>query len=109
MQPSLWVLRRMGAGLFLLCLGLMGCNYTEEELPPDDVALQAQAPSNPMGKGGGTMLSPPTHGPGGFGATIGNGIAYNGGPIMTTNTKLYYIWYGNWSGNTAPTILTDLA
>lgn len=38
-----------------------------------------------------------------------NGITYHGGPIMLGTTKVYYIWYGNWSGNTATTILTDLA
>jgi hypothetical protein len=37
------------------------------------------------------------------------GISYHGGPVMTSTVKMYYIWYGNWSGNTATTILTDLA
>ncbi|MGE5115539.1 MAG: hypothetical protein ACM3N6_03500, partial [Betaproteobacteria bacterium] len=41
----------------------------------------------------------------------GNGIFYHGGPLLNNvnGTNVYYIWYGNWSGNTAPTILTDLA
>jgi hypothetical protein len=43
----------------------------------------------------------------------GNGITYHGGPVMgvigTTPVSAYYIWYGNWSGNSAVTILTDLA
>ena len=43
----------------------------------------------------------------------GNGITYHGGPLMGvvggTPVTAYYIWYGNWSGNTAVTILTDLA
>ncbi len=38
-----------------------------------------------------------------------NGISYHGGPVMLGTTNVYYIWYGNWSGNTATTILTDLA
>lgn len=42
-----------------------------------------------------------------------NGIFYHGGPVMgTTATSLpnvYYIWYGNWSGNSAVNILTNLA
>ena len=40
-----------------------------------------------------------------------NGIFYHGGPLLETTASigLYYIWYGNWSGNTATTILTDLA
>jgi hypothetical protein len=38
-----------------------------------------------------------------------NGISYHGGPLILGTTNVYYIWYGNWSGNNAPTILTDLA
>ena len=36
-------------------------------------------------------------------------ISYHGGPVMTGTPSIHYIWYGNWSGNTATTILTDLA
>ena len=39
----------------------------------------------------------------------GNGISYHGGKLILGTTKIYYIWYGNWSGNDAPTILTDFA
>jgi hypothetical protein len=38
-----------------------------------------------------------------------NGIGYNGGPIMSGTTHLYYIWYGNWNGNSAKSILADFA
>jgi hypothetical protein len=38
-----------------------------------------------------------------------NGINYHTGPVMLGTTNVYYIWYGNWSGNTAPAILTDFA
>ncbi len=41
--------------------------------------------------------------------TGSNGITNHGGPVMLNNTNVYYIWYGNWTGNTATTILTDLA
>jgi hypothetical protein len=37
-----------------------------------------------------------------------NGISYHGGPVILGTTNIYYIWYGNWSGNTATTILTTL-
>lgn len=37
------------------------------------------------------------------------GIQYHGGPVMTGTNHVYYIWYGNWSGNSAPTILDALA
>jgi hypothetical protein len=38
-----------------------------------------------------------------------NGINYHGGPLILGGTHVYYIWYGNWSGNSATTILTDFA
>jgi hypothetical protein len=41
-----------------------------------------------------------------------NGITYHGGPLLgvvgSSPVTAYYIWYGNWSGNSAVTILTDL-
>jgi len=37
----------------------------------------------------------------------GSGISYHGGPVMVSGVNVYVIWYGNWSGNTATTILTD--
>jgi hypothetical protein len=37
-----------------------------------------------------------------------NGISYHGGPVNTTGVNAYIIWYGNWSGNTATTILPKL-
>lgn len=43
------------------------------------------------------------------GSSGSNGINYHGGPVMLGTTNVYYIWYGNWAGNTATSILTDLA
>src|SRR5260370_38470614 len=63
------------------------------------------------GKGIGTILHPGNgkgeaghHGGGG-----GNGISYHGGPLILGTTNVYFIWYGNWSKNTATTILPALA
>src|SRR5262249_52671143 len=36
-------------------------------------------------------------------------ISYHGGPVLVNGVNAYYIWYGNWSGNTASTILPVLA
>jgi hypothetical protein len=38
-----------------------------------------------------------------------NGIDYHGGPVMNDpqGTNVYLIWYGSWSNNTEPAILTD--
>jgi len=46
-------------------------------------------------------------------AKRGNGISYHGGPLLgvvgSDPINAYYIWYGNWSGNNATTILEDFA
>lgn len=39
----------------------------------------------------------------------GNGINYHGGPVMSSTITLYYIWYGNWNGNSAVSILENFA
>lgn len=36
-------------------------------------------------------------------------IKYHGGPVMLGTTKVYIIWYGNWTGNTALTIVPAFA
>jgi len=58
------------------------------------------------------------HGEQPFGPTSGkakpgsNGITYHNGPLLgvvgAAPVRAYYIWYGDWSGNNAVTILTDL-
>jgi hypothetical protein len=67
----------------------------------------------PNGKGIGTIDHPnnsnaPGAPPSGAGGKT-SGISYHGGPVMTGGVTMYYIWYGNWAGNTATTILTDFA
>lgn len=76
----------------------------------------------PTGKGVGTINNPGQAGnhigqgrvntaPPNQNTTNQNGIYYHGGPVMTTTNgpTIYYIWYGNWSGNSATTILTNFA
>jgi len=62
----------------------------------------------PTGKGWGERAAPghanPRAKPSG-----NNGISYHGGPVMLGTTSVYFIWYGNWSGNTADSILSNLA
>jgi len=69
----------------------------------------------PTGKGWGERAypAPPRADPNGNASgkqgPNNNGIYYHGGPLILGGTNVYYIWYGNWSGNSATTILTDLA
>ena len=73
----------------------------EEDLVPTGKGWGERA-AHPQGKGSG-------NGQAATGKAKTNNIAYHGGPLILGTTNVYYIWYGNWSGNSAPTILTDLA
>ncbi len=46
-----------------------------------------------------------------FAFTRSSIIKYHNGPVLvnTTGANVYYIWYGNWTGNSAMQILEDLA
>ncbi|MBZ5604157.1 MAG: EXORDIUM family protein [Acidobacteriia bacterium] len=73
-------------------------------------AAQGKSPeTNPDGKGNRPVFAQPPGEAKPGKPQPGNGINYHGGPLITSGPKMYYIWYGNWSGNTATTILTDLA
>src|SRR5713226_183049 len=50
-----------------------------------------------------------THAKAAAGGGGGSAMVYRGGPLILDTVNVYYIWYGNWSGNSATTILTDLA
>lgn len=70
--------------------------------------------TKPNGRRAGTLLNPGNGNvgeakgarPGGGGTS--NGINYHGGPVMLGTVNVYYIWYGDWSGNTAVGILENL-
>jgi hypothetical protein len=79
-------------------------------------ALIGSAQAQPSEAGGPPEIILHRPNPGtGFAPTIGSNskvsptIAYHGGPVMLGTVNVYYIWYGNWSGNSATTILTDFA
>jgi hypothetical protein len=95
------------AGACMMLLPLLAPGSSDDETKPN-------------GKGTGTILNPGNGnrdagqakgkpGGGGGGGSTSNGINYHGGPVMLGTVNVYYIWYGNWSGNSATAILTDLA
>jgi hypothetical protein len=54
---------------------------------------------SPDGKGGAVENAAPT----GQSVTTGNGINYNGGPVLKASpVPIYIIWYGKWNGGTRP-------
>src|SRR5947199_402226 len=76
--------------------------------------IAADKDIQPNGKGNSTLDHPQNgngndpDGQAGNGKS-GGGMVYHGGPVILGTTNVYYIWYGNWSGNSATTILTDFA
>ena len=102
----------VGLGL-AVAAGGFGCDDGSAEPQGAVESTQAalQSPDiAPTGKGIGTMnkFQNPSGQAGKPGPT-NNGILYHGGPVMLGTVNVYLIWYGNWSGNSATTILTDLA
>jgi len=86
--------------------GVLAPDSDEDDLVPNGKGWGERAyPTHPNGNGNGNGNA---NGQGGRKVT-GNGINYHGGPVILGTTNVYYIWYGNWSGNTASTILTNLA
>src|SRR3569832_2345574 len=63
----------------------------------------------PNGRGIGIREAHGNNGNGSARVQSGNGISYHGGPVITTGSHVYYIWYGDWSQTQAQSILPDLA
>ena len=111
-------MKRVALGaVAVACLSLTGCvvaTDSDEDVGTDEGAVTS-LDTAPTGKGAGVLkkFQKPNGEakPGGGGKPTSNGINYHGGPVMTSpsGNKLYYIWYGNWSGNSATTILPDFA
>jgi hypothetical protein len=80
---------------------LSGCAGQIDD-SPELIVGESLAPAHASGRGGGTALT-----------VAGDirpdavGIGYGGGPVMLGTPDVYYIWYGNWSGNSATTLLPD--
>lgn len=101
----------------LLCTLNLLLAPTSQALVIHDASGRAVIPSPPFavtdlvpnGKGWGQRpITGEAKGQGG-GTKYTNGINYHNGPLMLGSAHVYYIWYGNWSGNTAPSILNNFA
>lgn len=101
----------------LLCTLNLLLAPTSQALVVHDASGRAVVPSPPFGV---TDLVPNGKGWGqrpitgearaqAGGTKYTNGINYHNGPLMLGSAHVYYIWYGNWSGNTAPSILNNFA
>jgi uncharacterized protein YaiE (UPF0345 family) len=99
---------RLVSGLaFLSAVAMVGCvgavdSGGDEGVASDDSAVQ-NSELAPNGRG---FLTKEAHAQGNA-KPSSNGITYHGGPVMLGAIHAYYIWYGNWAGNSATSILTD--
>lgn len=99
----------------LFCAGGLFCLVTSTAFAAQVLAPDTDEPDLvPTGKGWGERAHPAPprvnpNPPGQAGKASSNGIFYHGGPLILGGTNVYYIWYGNWSGNTAMTILPSFA
>jgi len=92
-----------------LCLSLGACEGVPNDESPYRQESAVQSPDvQPNGRGIGTM-NKFQKGEAGKPGGGNNGIFYHNGPVMLGTVHVYYIWYGNWAGNTANAILTDFA
>lgn len=85
---------------FSACASLAACGEAAVDAPELKIAIApaiGAAPAAPAAPPVAELVS------------SGNGIDYHGGPVMGGTVNIYYIWYGNWSGNSAPQILGDWA
>jgi hypothetical protein len=91
------------ACLAAMCAGIAGASSVRPADTEEDDLV-------PNGKGWGERPDPASgRAAAGKARVTGSGINYHGGPVILGTTNVYYIWYGNWSGNTATVILTDFA
>jgi hypothetical protein len=91
-------------------LALPGVAAARDTAPPSAAHQVAHAVSTPV-RGGtpdGVAGKGKPGGGGSGGPTKSNGINYHGGPVMHTGVNAYVIWYGNWTGDSATTILPTL-
>ena len=60
----------------------------------------------PNGDGSTTLVPDTGAAPSGQAVVTGNGINYNGGPVLKGTVPIYIIWYGNWNGTGSNTQTT---
>jgi hypothetical protein len=61
----------------------------------------------PNGDGSATAVPDNGARPTGGAVVTGNGINYNGGPVLKGTVPIYIIWYGNWNGTGSNTAVTQ--
>ena len=89
------------AGALDGALGREGSVSPDSGTPPRDGGPGSDAASQDAAGSGGDASA--------FAGPVEHGINYHGGKLMTGATKVYMVWYGDWSKSLAPSLLVDWA
>ena len=95
---------------FAASLLLGGAMVPSAALAQNELNRGSSQDTRPDGRGNRTRQAPPRDAKGAStGAVVtGNGISYHNGPVMQGTVNVYYIWYGDWTKDSAAIpILTD--
>ena len=86
---------------------ILAVNFMVAQKPLDNGGQHMR----PSGEGHGVIpdTTGAAAGPTGQAVNTGNGINYNGGPVMKGTVNAYIIWYGNWAGTGSNTAATQSA
>ena len=93
-------------GKFRYALALLFVLLAANFMAAQKVRENSGARAFPDGKHGALNTPAPEAGPTGQAVVTGNGINYNGGPVMPNTPNVYIIWYGNWNGTGSNTAAT---
>jgi Phosphate-induced protein 1 conserved region len=96
MKTSLGKMKYAAALLFVL----LAANFLMAQKVRDGASDGQKMVPN----GDGTAVA--AAGPTGQAVVTGNGINYNGGPVLKNTVPIYIIWYGNWNGTGSNTQTT---
>lgn len=86
-------------------IGIWGCGGAETEVAAARSALRSNTPDSPPLGHAETVTNESQS----KGKKQNSAVAHHGGAVMLGTPTVYYIWYGDWSGNTAPEILEHFA
>ncbi len=98
-------MRHLASWLLGCALSVSGCAEAVDD-PNDPGASASAADRTPSGRD--TSITSPERSRFEVDAISWPYIGYHLGPVLLGTSNLYYIWYGDWSGNGATSILTDL-
>src|SRR5436190_14150029 len=93
---------------FAASLLLSGVMIPSAMFAQNELNHGSSSDKHPDGRGNRNREAPKPKGESGGSVVTGNGISYHGGAVMRGTVHMYYIWYGDWTKDSAANqILTN--